>query len=400
VAGCGAHTTTGNAMPALDGAGTNPGATTVAAGTLFFQGSTASTATLTVDNGSTLSGNATLGGPLVVQAGGTVSPGTAVLPGMIAVTGAYTQQAGSTLDLKIAGRTTPGTDYDAIRATGAANLDGTIQVTVVNGFKPAGGDSYQILSSGSENGTFAAKIGFTLGNGQFLKENYNSKGSTLVVDQAPAITSGAIPAFTEGIQSSFTITASGFPAPTLTGSGTLPSGITFDHTTGILSGTPAPGSAGTYLLTFTAANGIGSNVTQTFTLTVNPESVNTTPQVSVHLGPLMPVGKRRHKGRGKFQQVVTVTNTGPHAIEGPLTLILGSLGPRKKVHRRLVSQVTLVNANGQTQTVAPGSPFISASTGTAPLLPGGQTTITLNFQTQGPGTITFNPIVRADLPRP
>ena len=42
-------------------------------------------------------------------------------------------------------------------------------------------------------------------------------------------------------------------------------------TAGVLSGTPADGTAGTYAITITASNGVGSNATQSFTLTVgNP----------------------------------------------------------------------------------------------------------------------------------
>src|SRR5207248_1028502 len=52
------------------------------------------------------------------------------------------------------------------------------------------------------------------------------------------------------------------------GSDTLPSGVTFDAAGGLLHGTPAAGSAGTYTLHFAADNGVGSPVTQTFTLTV------------------------------------------------------------------------------------------------------------------------------------
>ena len=45
--------------------------------------------------------------------------------------------------------------------------------------------------------------------------------------------------------------------------------MTFNATTGVLSGTPAAGTGGTYTLTFTAHNGVGSDATQSFTLTVN-----------------------------------------------------------------------------------------------------------------------------------
>ena len=72
-------------------------------------------------------------------------------------------------------------------------------------------------------------------------------------------------------QGSFTVTASGFPTPNLSedATDTLPAGVTFNPVTGVLGGTPATGTAGTYTLHFHAANGIGANASQTFTLTVN-----------------------------------------------------------------------------------------------------------------------------------
>jgi hypothetical protein len=91
---------------------------------------------------------------------------------------------------------------------------------------------------------------------------------TLTVDQGPAITSGASTTFTVGTAGSFSATASGFPAPTFSETGTLPSGVTMS-TSGLLSGTPGGGTGGTYPLTITASNGIGSPAAQTFTLTVN-----------------------------------------------------------------------------------------------------------------------------------
>ena len=67
------------------------------------------------------------------------------------------------------------------------------------------------------------------------------------------------------------MTASGVPTPTLSesSSDTLPAGVTFTAATGVLSGTPAAGTGGTYTLNFTATNGVGSAATQSFTLTVN-----------------------------------------------------------------------------------------------------------------------------------
>jgi uncharacterized delta-60 repeat protein len=91
---------------------------------------------------------------------------------------------------------------------------------------------------------------------------------SLTVNQAPAITSANNTAFAEGSNGSFTVTATGIPTPTLSESGALPSGVTFTLATGVLSGTPAAGTGGTYPITFTASNGVGSPAMQSFTLTV------------------------------------------------------------------------------------------------------------------------------------
>jgi hypothetical protein len=92
---------------------------------------------------------------------------------------------------------------------------------------------------------------------------------TLTVNQAPAVTSANSATFTVGNTGGFTVQAAGFPVPTLSESGALPTGLTFTPETGILAGTPAAGTAGNYPITFTATNGVGSDAAQTFTLTVN-----------------------------------------------------------------------------------------------------------------------------------
>ena len=92
------------------------------------------------------------------------------------------------------------------------------------------------------------------------------------VSLSPAIVSANSASFSVGVQGTFTVIATGNPAPTLTQTGALPSGVTFDAQTGVLSGTPATGTGGTvsmnYPIQFTATNGTGSPAVQNFTLTV------------------------------------------------------------------------------------------------------------------------------------
>jgi hypothetical protein len=95
---------------------------------------------------------------------------------------------------------------------------------------------------------------------------------TLVIQAPPAFTSASSATFTEGSANSFTVTAIGGPTPTISESGALPTGVTFSG--GVLSGTPTVG--GTFPITFTASNGIGSPATQHFTLSVEGLRITTT----------------------------------------------------------------------------------------------------------------------------
>jgi len=96
--------------------------------------------------------------------------------------------------------------------------------------------------------------------------------ASYTISVAPVFTSGNNSTFTVGIAGSFTATTTGTPTPSLSETGTLPSGVTFVNNgngTATLTGTPAPGTAGTYSLTITANNGVGTPANQSFTLTVS-----------------------------------------------------------------------------------------------------------------------------------
>lgn len=145
---------------------------------------------------------------------------------------------------------------------------------------------------------------------------------TLAVNQAPAFISGNTAALNVGSNGSFTVQASGFPAPTLSEnpSNVLPTGVLFNAATGLLSGTPAAGTAGSYTLHFTAHNGAGSDATQTLTLTVNPAQVNLPYQI-IEVG----------------NQVVAVTPSGQGSTvtvldpNGNLLATIGTASPAKAI---------------------------------------------------------------------
>jgi hypothetical protein len=84
--------------------------------------------------------------------------------------------------------------------------------------------------------------------------------------EAPTI-SGTPPDGTQGVAYGFTFTSTGTPAPTFALSGTLPAGLSFNNTTGAITGTPT--TAGTTSgLTVTALNSAGAASTPAFALTI------------------------------------------------------------------------------------------------------------------------------------
>ena len=126
-------------------------------------------------------------------------------------------------------------------------------------------------TTGVLSGTPAAGTG---GRHSFTLRAANGVGAahtqafTLLVNEAPTITSANNASFSQGQAGTFQIVAKGYPAPTFSVlAGSLPEGINLSAD-GTLSGNPAEASIGQHAVTFRASNGIGFPATQAFTLTV------------------------------------------------------------------------------------------------------------------------------------
>jgi hypothetical protein len=154
----------------------------------------------------------------------------------------------------------------AVTATGSPtpSLKETSSLPSGVTFTDNGNGTGTLAGTASTGGTF--NVSFTASNGLTPNATQNF---TLTVNLAPAITSANNTTFTAGQAGAFKVTATGFPAPTLSESGALPSGVTFKASTGTLSGTPGAATGGTYNITFTSSNGVLPNAVQNFTLTVN-----------------------------------------------------------------------------------------------------------------------------------
>jgi fibronectin-binding autotransporter adhesin len=132
---------------------------TIGSGTLAVNGSIAGA--VAVNSGATLSGVGSVGGLVTVASGGILSPGNSA--GTITV-GSLTLNSGAQTNVELGG-TTRGSQYDAILSSGNVNLGGTLHVSLINGFAPLAGNSFDILDWGSLSGTFSALQLPNLNNG-------------------------------------------------------------------------------------------------------------------------------------------------------------------------------------------------------------------------------------------
>jgi len=156
--------------------------------------------TPTTLTGGTLSGTGTIAGPLT-NSGGTVAPGDA--PGRMTVAGNYTQEAGGTLAIGIAGPT-PGSGFDQLLVGGSATLAGTLSVTDENGYEPPLGQTFKIISgASSRTGTFATVGGPSAG---IYGLGYEPDGATLTTTVAPSPKGGSTSSTTTSSSSSTTTT--------------------------------------------------------------------------------------------------------------------------------------------------------------------------------------------------
>jgi T5SS/PEP-CTERM-associated repeat protein/autotransporter-associated beta strand protein len=258
----------------LTGNSTYSGPTTVSIGKLVVTGNISSP--VTVNNGGILSGNGAVGG-IIVASGGIVAPGNS--PGVLTVNGNYTQQSGGILNIEIGGPA-PGSGYDRIALSGKATIAGTLNLSLVNGYKPTVGQTFAIITSISESGNFSTinSTGFT------VRSDASANGIVLtvtsVVPGVPVITSSTNASGTQDQPFSYQITAT--ESPTSFGATALPPGLSVNSTNGVISGTPTV--VGSFGVTISATNSTATgSATLTITISAPPPTPGLVGNVSTRL---------------------------------------------------------------------------------------------------------------------
>jgi autotransporter-associated beta strand protein/T5SS/PEP-CTERM-associated repeat protein len=167
--GPGALDKSGNGTLTLTAANCYSGGTVISNGTLKLTnvlggGSAVGLGPVEVEPDGTLAGNGTVIGDTCVS--GNLSPGDG--PGQITFDANLTLNVCSFTNLPLAGNTTPGVDYSTVNVLGNFTAGGTLNVTLLNGFTPSLGDTYNLFNvSGTIMGTFNTvdlpNLGGTLG---------------------------------------------------------------------------------------------------------------------------------------------------------------------------------------------------------------------------------------------
>ena len=306
----------------------NGGYTQTAGSTQLAGGNFGSPLTINIDAG-TVSGNGTITGNVIND--GTFSPGASA--GTITIAGNFTQSGTGIINSEIGG-TAPGTGYDQLVVTGAAALDGTMNVTLINAFSPADANVFDLLTWASHTGAFAAVNlpPFPAGS---LNVTYEPNAFRITADAIGDLGVTKTGPASAGVGQSITYTIvvnNGGPSPTdnVVVTDPTPANLTFVSNSGACTtafpcslGTIAAGATMTITATYTVNGGAGSNVTNTASVTTTSTdnvSANNTSSVVTFIDLAdVSVSKSGPATTAAGQNVsftITVNNAGPSAAAG------------------------------------------------------------------------------------
>jgi len=114
---------------------------------------------------------------------GQFSPGDPL--GALRITGNLPQSSSGAINIQIGG-TNAGVNYDQLIVTGNAALNGALNISLVNGFRPTGGETFEIIKYASHAGSFDSIYGLDLEGGFYLEPTFGSTNLILTtLDNRP-----------------------------------------------------------------------------------------------------------------------------------------------------------------------------------------------------------------------
>ena len=112
-----------------------------------------------------------------VTSAGTLRPGAS--PGTLALSGNFTQSAAGTLEVEIAGLNA-GAQHDRVTVAQNAALGGALHLSLLDGYQPAAGNQFRILTAAARTGTFATVTGTDVAPGLDLSVHYTPTAVDLI----------------------------------------------------------------------------------------------------------------------------------------------------------------------------------------------------------------------------
>ncbi|MDW8412838.1 MAG: putative Ig domain-containing protein [Acidobacteriota bacterium] len=214
-------------------------------------------------------------------------------------------------------------------------------------------------------GSYTFTVTATDANGCTGSQTYTVTISCPTITLSPA----TLPNGFIGVSYSQTITASGGTAPYMfsVSAGTLPTGLTLNSGTGVISGTPT--AAGTYTFTVTATDANGCSGGQIYTITISCPTITLSPATLPNGTIAVPYSQTitASGGTAPYTFGVTVGSIPPGLTLNSAT---GVLSGTPTATGSYTFTVTATDANGctgsQTYTVAINCPTITLSPATLP----------------------------------
>jgi len=171
--------TAGTGASTIEGVVNNHGTLDVQSGTVNLAGPSASNGTSGLVQGSgTVDVSHT-----TFTTDGQFSPGDPL--GALRIAGGLPQSSTGAINIQIGG-TNAGVNYDQLIVTGNAALNGALNISLVNGFRPTGGETFEIIKYASHAGSFDSIYGLDLEGGFYLEPTFGSTNLILTtLDNRP-----------------------------------------------------------------------------------------------------------------------------------------------------------------------------------------------------------------------
>jgi len=103
---------------------------------------------------------------------------------VISIVGNFTNGVTGTVHIDFSG--SGASEFGRLSVSGATTLAGTLNLNLINGYSPAQGDSFGVISFGSRSGQFTTINGAVIGDGNQFAPAYSATGLTLNVVAAAA----------------------------------------------------------------------------------------------------------------------------------------------------------------------------------------------------------------------